>query len=121
MTAPARARGDLAEDRALSYLLDAGLELIARNVASPLGEIDLIMRDGRQWVFVEVRSRSSAAFGGAAASVTRAKPGLQYPLRLTLQTQWVLKSRFGDTPWPACRFDVCALDAGQINWIQGAF
>ena len=116
MTAPARARGDLAEDRALSYLLDAGLELIARNVASPLGEIDLIMRDGRQWVFVEVRSRSSAAFGGAAASVTRAKQ-----LRLKRQSQWVLKSRFGDTPWPACRFDVCALDAGQINWIQGAF
>lgn len=116
MISPARRAGDLAEDLALAFLRGAGLTLIDRNVASPLGEIDLIMRDGPEWVFVEVRSRANRSFGGAAASVTRGKQ-----MRLRKQSQAILKARFGDQSWPACRFDVCALDGGQINWIRSAF
>ena len=116
MVSRARAIGDLAEQRALEHLLEAGLELIGRNVASPLGEIDLVMSDRGQWVFIEVRARASAGFGGAAASVTRSKQS-----RLRRQAQAILKARFGDSPWPPCRFDVCALDAGHINWIKDAF
>lgn len=116
MTSPSRQLGDQAEDLALRHLLQAGLKLIARNLASPLGEVDLIMCDGDQWVFVEVRARSSSAFGGAAASVTKAKQ-----TRLRRQSQVILKSRFGDGRWPACRFDVCAMDGANVNWIKGAF
>lgn len=39
----------------------------------PGGEIDLVMRDQRGWVFVEVRYRQSMAFGGAASSLSNAK------------------------------------------------
>src|SRR5690606_19900350 len=70
---PTQRRGVEAEELALRHLERAGLRLVTRNDASPLGEIDLVMTDGAQWVFVEVRRRASAAFGGAAASVTSAK------------------------------------------------
>ena len=49
----------------------AGLRCLARNYRCRLGEIDLIMQDGDTVVFVEVRQRRSARFGGAAASITR--------------------------------------------------
>ena len=47
--------------------------LVARNFRSRRGEIDVIARDGETLVFVEVRLRRNAAFGGAAASITPAK------------------------------------------------
>lgn len=113
---PTQRRGDEAEDLAMRHLERAGLRLVARNDASALGEIDLVMIDGSEWVFVEVRRRASAAFGGAAASVTPAKQR-----RIRLQAQHLLKRRFGDRPWPACRFDVCAIDDGRIHWLRDAF
>ena len=68
--------GDAAEDRALAHLQAQGLRLLERNYRTPGrggGEIDLVMRepDGTV-VFVEVRQRASAAFGGAAASISAA-------------------------------------------------
>lgn len=117
MRSPTQRAGDAAEARALEHLLGHGLSLQARNVASGVGEVDLVMRDGDEWVFVEVRSRADGRFGGAAASVTPAKQR-----RIRLQAQRILKARFGDRAWPACRFDVCALDGdGQVDWIKGAF
>lgn len=109
-------RGSAGEDRALAALLAAGLVLIERNSASRLGEIDLIMQDGVVVVFVEVRVRTSMAFGGAAASVTPAKQR-----RVQRHAQAWLKKRFADSAWPACRFDVFALDSGQEDWIRDAF
>ena len=52
------------------YLEQKGLVFVAANVRYRVGELDLIMRDGRQWVFVEVRYRRDARFGGAAMSIT---------------------------------------------------
>lgn len=88
---------------------------MARNVGSRLGEIDLIMRDRETWVFVEVRQRTRQAFGGAAASITPAKQA-----RLRREAQRYLMSKFGDR-WPACRFDVIAIEANTIHWITNAF
>ena len=70
---PAQRAGSLAEAQALDYLRSQGLRPVAANVRLRCGEIDLIMADGDQCVFVEVRRRSSARYGGAAASVTRAR------------------------------------------------
>lgn len=112
---PTQQDGDLAEDKALAYLRAAGLRLIDRQVDRRLGEIDLIMAEGEQIVFVEVRRRRSLAFGGAAASITPAK---QRKIRLAAQS-W-LQQHFGHD-WPDCRFDVCALDGDTIEWIPGAF
>jgi len=112
---PAQERGDAAEERALAFLVDQGLSLVERNAASRLGEIDLVMRDDAGLVFVEVRSRASNAFGGAAASVDAAKRR-----RLQREAQRWMNRRFGDR-WPPCRFDVCAFEGARLEWIRGAF
>ena len=112
---PTRQAGDAAEERALEYLLEHGLVPLARNVSSKLGEIDLVMRDRDEIVFVEVRARSRADYGGAAASVDRAKQA-----RLRREAQRWLATRYRDR-WPACRFDVCALQGVHVEWIRGAF
>ncbi|HZG20788.1 MAG TPA: YraN family protein [Herbaspirillum sp.] len=104
--------GDAAEDQALAYLQQQGLQLVERNFRCRGGEIDLILREGATVVFVEVRARASAAFGGAAASVTPAK---QRRLLLAAQV-WLQAQR----QTPACRFDVIALEGGQLQWLRNA-
>jgi putative endonuclease len=112
---PTQQQGDRAETRACDYLLGQGLTLLARNVGSRLGEIDLIMCDGDSLVFIEVRQRTRNDFGGAAISVTAAKQR-----RVQRQAQHYLLSRFGDR-WPPCRFDVIAIETDVIHWIRNAF
>ena len=113
---PSRESGQAAELRALDYLKQNGLKLIARNYLTRFGEIDLILRDGDVLVFTEVRMRSSNDFGGARASITAAK---QAKLIKTAQQYLMQFSR----P-PACRFDAVLLGAansGTIEWIRDAF
>jgi Holliday junction resolvase-like predicted endonuclease len=56
---------------ACRYLEARGLILVTRNFRCACGELDLIMRDGEQLVFVEVRSRRHSRYGTPAESVTR--------------------------------------------------
>jgi putative endonuclease len=116
--AAARA-GTAAEDAALAHLRAAGLQLLARNVRYPFGEIDLVMREGATLAFVEVRYRRNQSFGGAAASVTRAK---RRKLARAAQA-WLGANRAharGD-----CRFDVVAVspgrDCAECEWLRAAF
>ncbi len=105
---------------ALNHLLRAGLQHIASNVRYRNGELDLVMLDqgttGKTLVFVEVRMRASAAFGGAAASVDRNKQR-----RLINAAEQYLQQHHARQP-PACRFDVVTLDgAGNLEWLRDAF
>ncbi len=113
---PRQRAGGAAEQLALDYLTSRGLRLVERNFRARSGEIDLILHDARELVFVEVRSRSGAAFGGAAASVTQAKQQ-----RIRRAAQVYLQSRFGQRAWPALRFDVFAFEAGRVLWLRAAF
>ena len=116
-------RGDAAEDAALAHLQRHGLRLVQRNFRTPGrggGEVDLIMRepDGTL-VFVEVRYRASAAFGGGAASVDAGKRRrLVHAAEVFLQRN----PRHADAP---CRFDVVAASGDPSNpaleWLQDAF
>lgn len=118
--ATTKTQGDAAESLALRWLQARGLTLVLRNYRVARGprarggEIDLIMRDADgTLVFVEVRARSGSAQGGAAASVTWAK-----------QRSIVLAARHYLMRLPApppCRFDVVAVDDGQVQWLQAAF
>lgn len=105
-----------AEQRALDYLLSRGLRLVARNFRARVGELDLVMVDADELVVVEVRRRTRADYGGAAASVTAAK---RTRLRRTAQT--FLAASFGARAWPALRFDVVAIEGERIHWIRAAF
>jgi putative endonuclease len=110
-----KARGDAAEDAALAFLRRQGLQLEVRNYRIKGGEIDLIMRHAQTVVFVEVRARNRADFGGAAASVTTSKQQ-----RIIKAAAHYLQQRKGATP--ACRFDVVGIAPAQApQWIQSAF
>lgn len=63
----------MGEQAALRHLLQKGYMLAARNWRCRLGEIDLVMRDGEEIVFVEVRTRRSDSFGSPEESVDYAK------------------------------------------------
>jgi putative endonuclease len=111
----AQSKGATGEQLAADYLRRQGLVLVERNFRVKGGEIDLICRDGKTTVFVEVRLRSNSSFGGAAASITATKQA-----RLILAARhWLL--RHGETP---CRFDCILLDgleSRNIEWLRNAF
>jgi putative endonuclease len=109
--------GDAAEEQALRHLERAGLRLLERNYRTPGrggGEVDLIMAapDGTL-VFVEVRRRTNARHGGAAASVSATK-----------QRRIIFAARHYLMRWrapPPCRFDVVALEPDGVLWLKAAF
>lgn len=79
---PMQRRGDLHEDAALRLLLAQGLVLLARNLWTRAGEIDLAMRDGDTLVFVEVRARGQPATAAPRpASAATSRPGWPAPPR----------------------------------------
>lgn len=87
---------------------------MARNFRCKSGEIDLIARDGRYLVFVEVKYRSSTGQGSASAAVDWHKQR-----RISQAAQFfLLRYGYGEPP---CRFDVIAIDGQQIQWIKNAF
>ena len=109
--------GRSAEERAAAHLGAAGLVLLHRNYLCRLGELDLVARDGTTLVVAEVRLRASAQFGGAAASITRAKQR-----RIVLATRHLL-ARYPSLQRLPVRFDALLVSAevGPIEWLRGAF
>jgi len=99
-----RSWGEEHEERALNYLLEKGYRLVKKNFRfGRQGEIDLILRDGEVWVFVEVKTRRSHVFGTPEEAVTPAK---RKQLRKVAQGfAYVM----GLTEYEA-RFDVVAID-----------
>lgn len=65
--------GNIGEDQALQYLKNKGYVLIGRNLRLFCGEIDLLMRDKKDLVIVEVKTKSSKDFGLAADMITYKK------------------------------------------------
>ncbi|MTH45752.1 YraN family protein [Intestinirhabdus alba] len=110
-------RGDAWEAAARRWLEDKGLRFIAANVRERGGEIDLIMREGKTTVFVEVRYRRSSQFGGAAASVTHSKQR-----RLLQAARLWLARHNGSFDTVDCRFDVVAFTGNSdVEWFRDAF
>ena len=110
-------RGREAEAAAARHLERHGLRVVERNFRIRGGEIDLICRDGRTLVFVEVRLRRNAAYGGAAASVTPTKQR-----RIILAAQHYLMTH--SLANSDCRFDCVLLNdvsANHIEWLRDAF
>ncbi len=116
-----QATGQAAERLACTHLEQQGLRLLERNWHCRSGELDLVMLDGDTVVFVEVRYRKHAAWGGALESVDARKRS-----KLISAAQQFLHK---ETRWSKhpCRFDVIAISAegsqamAQLNWLQNAF
>ena len=123
MTAPSRAVGHGWENYAAEVLQSAGLTILARRYSCRLGEIDLIAADGDTLVFVEVRFRSNADFGTAAATVTPAKR------RRIMQTARHFIMRHAELAENPMRIEIVAIQnspgsprsAPEVQWIRAAF
>ncbi|MCL1147522.1 YraN family protein [Shewanella sp. 10N.261.52.F9] len=106
-------QGQIAEYKARQYLEQQGLSFVEQNVRYRFGEIDIIMKDGKDWVFVEVKYRSPSRYGGAVNALS------------TAQTQRIRKAASHyiqiNRIDAICRFDVIAADPNGIQWIRDAF
>jgi putative endonuclease len=112
---PAQAQGAAAEALAADYLAARGLATLDRNFRVRGGELDLVCLDGDALVFVEVRLRRRADYGGAAASITAAKRQ-----RVVLAARhWLARHpRHAGRP---CRFDCFLTDGTAVEWLRDAF
>lgn len=109
-------RGDAAELAAQRHLEKRGLKTLARNFRTRFGEIDLVMDDRGQVVFVEVRFRFNNKYGGAAASVTVAKQARI----LRAASQFLAEHRLAHRP---VRFDIVTAEGAstELEWLRDAF
>jgi putative endonuclease len=116
---PRQEAGRAAEERAAAHLISLGLEPLIANYRCRFGELDLVMRDGTTLAVIEVRRRASARFGGAAASITRAKQ-----LRIARATRHLLLTHAALRNLPV-RFDVVAFEeaagGARVAWLRDAF
>jgi putative endonuclease len=122
MTSTWRQRlGNRAEDAAAAYLQAQGARVLLRNYRCRCGELDIVAMFGEdELAIVEVRTRSSAAYGGAAASVDAGKRQ-----RLVRAASLLLQQR-KDLARLRARFDVIVVcdpcgEAPRIEWIKHAF
>lgn len=110
-----RRTGGCYETAAAAYLEKQGLVILRKNYRCRLGEIDLIARDGRYLVFIEVKYRNTAVSGSALTAVNPAKQRVisrvaEYFLTVEYHSMDLL-----------CRFDVVGIDGDEFTWIKNAF
>ncbi len=110
-----RKEGTHYEDVAAAYLTDLGYRIIARNYRCRMGEIDLVAREGKYLVFAEVKERSSSFCGYGSESVDRRKQE-----RILRTARYYMMKKRVDQFMPV-RFDVVAIDRGNIRLIRNAF
>jgi putative endonuclease len=115
MTQARRALGASGEQAAADWYERNGYEVVARNWRCRDGELDLVVRRGRAFVFCEVKTRTSTAFGAPVEAVTRTK---QMRLR-HLAARWL--DDHAGVRATEIRFDVASVLAGQLEIVQGAF
>jgi len=113
-------KGQTSESFALQYLVDNGLQYLAKNYRNRQGEIDIILLEGNIYVFVEVKYRKNNQFGGAISAVTYKKTQkIKQCAKFYLQQEGLNEY---NTP---CRFDIIALEGDinkpQITWLKNAF
>lgn len=105
--------GKSGEAQAASFLYKKGYTIVARNYDHPLGQIDIIAQDGPTFVFVEVKTRESGGWGTPEQQFTRAQQK-----RIVRAALCWLKRRGGHPP---ARFDMVAVDHGEIRHHRNAF
>ena len=106
--------GGEGEAEARAFLEGKGIKVLEMNFRRPTGEIDIVARQGKVLLFVEVKRRSSLRYGRPAEAVDRAKQG--HILRTALL--YLQENRLADVP---VRFDVIEVLPGQIRHIENAF
>lgn len=107
-TSPKQTLGNWGEDIAAHYLSGLGFKIIDRHWTARAAEIDIVAKDGDEYVFVEVKTRTSRKFGIPEASVSGHKAH-----HLTRSVQlYLAKHRMLDKPY---RIDVIAIEKDPVT------
>ncbi|MDO4460118.1 MAG: YraN family protein [Clostridia bacterium] len=115
---PDTSTGSLGEDYVTAVLIEKGYRLVARNFHSRYGEIDIIVRDDRYIVFVEVKTRKVKSLTSPFEAVTKSK---QQKIIKTAEF-FLMRNKFNLQP----RFDVAAVETREkevisLNYLTDAF
>ncbi|MBN2880065.1 MAG: YraN family protein [Clostridia bacterium] len=109
--------GSAGEERAADFLIGKGYRILAKNYRTRNGEIDLIAEIDDTLVFVEVKLRTSSAYGRGIEAVTQKKAAKIQQIAIA----YISKNYEAE---PACRFDVIEINssfASKITHIENAF
>jgi putative endonuclease len=110
--------GRLGEALALKKVKALGYKCIVRNYRCPLGEVDLIAKDGKTLVFVEIKTRKRKSLGYAKEAVTERK-------KRQLSKVALAYMKANDCSHMKSRFDVVAINIingkSEIEVIRNAF
>ncbi len=109
--------GKAGEDRAAAFLKKQGYRILERNYRAPYGEIDLVALHQGELVFIEVKTRTSDAFGAPELAVDPRKQRRMIKAALG----YIKYKKLHQVP---CRFDVVAITATnekEVELIQNAF
>jgi putative endonuclease len=106
--------GKKGEDLVAAYLQAKGCKVLKRNYRTPFGEADLIVLDGDEIAFVEVKTRQNFQFGTPREAVNAFKQRRYYDIA---RFYW---KQTGEEP--NARFDVAEVYAdGEIEYMKNAF
>lgn len=105
----------MGEQKAAEYLKQQGYRILQRNFYSRYGEIDIIAREGRYLVFIEVKYRTNTSHGSPQEAVSRKK---QRTICKVANYYCLTHGIPEDTP---CRFDVVAILEDDIILLRDAF
>lgn len=102
------------EDEAINFLKKLNYKIIEQNFKLlPIGEIDIIAKDKKTIVFVEVKYRKTKEFGTPAEFVTKSKQNKVIKTALCYIKQNKIKADI--------RFDVISICQTEIEHIKNAF
>lgn len=93
----------------------AGYRILERNFYCRQGELDIVAKQAEYLVFVEVKYRKTGVYGAAEAAVDKRKQN-----RMAMAAAFYLYKR-GLSAYTPCRFDVVAINGGEITLFQNAF
>ncbi len=97
-----------------AFIKKQGMKLVKRNYRTPFGEADLIAEDGDETVFIEVKTRSSEAYGAPKEAVGNAKQERYKKIALFYGSKGKQE--------PNARFDVAEVFSdGRIEYLKNAF
>lgn len=115
ISANKRQTGTAYELKAEEYLLGNGYKILERNFRNRSGEIDLIAKKEEQIHFVEVKYRTTSAFGSPLEAVDFRK---QNQIR-KVAMYYLMKNKLSE--WTPCQFDVIAFEGEKMTHLENAF
>jgi len=106
--------GDIGEIKVVNFLKNKGYRILQTNFKTKFGEIDIIAFKDNAIVFIEVKERSTLAYGRPIEAVDYRK---QQKIRKVAEYYLMIKNKY----YADCRFDVIEVLGDKIEHVENAF